>query len=222
MGYSEPTRYLKYIKYLKHLRFLKRIIEKLYTNAFERLYNINTVSIPGKKITVSALFGDSNLYEAVDYWLIHNIIKPLEPKPADVVFDIGCGMGRVLCVFARMDVKKCIGIEVSPELAEIAVKNSQKLYSRGAEITIINKDAVYADYSDGTIYWLFNPFGADTLHMVLDRIHETLVAHPRKIYLVYAYPVHEKVLESKSWLKCVGGKSFWYSKTTVSYWTNDG
>ena len=40
--------------------------------------------------------------------------------PADTVIDIGCGMGRALCLFARRNVRKCIGIEYDPGFAERA------------------------------------------------------------------------------------------------------
>jgi precorrin-6B methylase 2 len=89
-------------------------------------------------------------------------MKPVRIADHDVVMDIGCGMGRVLCVFARRRLKKCIGIEFSGELAGIAERNARALRGRRAPIEIRIGDAAEADYTEGTIFWIYNPFGERT------------------------------------------------------------
>jgi len=45
----------------------------------------------------------------------------------DAAVDIGCGMGRVLCMFARRPISKCIGVECDAELAAVARRNAATL-----------------------------------------------------------------------------------------------
>jgi len=199
-------------------RFFVRMIRRMYTAAYEKRYNIRTGF---EKIhSEEARPSDSQPYEPTDYLLIRGFFGPLKLQPSDVVFDIGCGMGRVLCVFARMNIKKCIGVELSPKLAAIAADNAARLHARKAPIEVLVTDARTADYSEGTVFWLFNPFGASILQAMLDQIEKTLISSPRKVRFAYVNPVHENVFQNCSWLKCIGRKSPWYSKKTVTYWGN--
>ena len=141
--------------------------------------------------------------------------------PDAVGGDIGCGMGRVVCLFARAKIKKSIGVEISAELAKIARLNAQRLRGRKAVIEIIVADAAEADYSEGTIFFLLNPFGRETLEAVLDRIKPSVEAFPRHIQILYVNPFHEEVLKGCGWLKCVGVDQPLLFKTYASYWTNE-
>jgi predicted RNA methylase len=193
-------------------------IRRMYTVAYEKRYNIRTGF--EKLRTGEDRRSELQPYEPTDYLLIHAFIRQLNPQPSDIVFDIGCGMGRVLCVFARMDIKKCIGIELSTELAEIAADNAERLHARKAPIEIRVADAGVADYSEGTIFWMFNPFGASVINAMLDQIEMSLVSSPRKIQIAYVNPVHQSVFRDRAWLTCIGRGSVWYSKKVVTYWGN--
>ncbi len=197
-----------------------RKIRILLTKTIERILAIDTCSLPNRSITRNAYYGDCIPYESTDYWMIGRFIEPLMPSSTDVVFDIGCGMGRVLCVFSRLGVKECIGIEISPELALIAERNIETLRGKKSPIKIRLGDASKEDYSGGTIYWLFNPFGAQTLEAVLDQIEKSLVNNPRYIRLAYLNPVHDSVLLQRKWLIRSDHRSFRWCKTKASYWIN--
>ncbi len=82
--------------------------------------------------------------------------------PQDVFGDLGCGMGRIVCVAARKTVRKSIGVELLEPLCEIAHRNATLLRGRKASIQIVCGDATTVDLSEGTIYFMFNPFGART------------------------------------------------------------
>jgi SAM-dependent methyltransferase len=201
---------------LKYARWLVRVARRLYTQAYERRYNIRTGF---EKIQfLKDANSESQPYEPTDYLLTHRFIRPLRPNPSDVVFDIGCGMGRVLCVFARMKVRKCVGIELSPELGAIAMDNAKRLRARRAPIEVRVIDARVADYQEGTIFWLLNPFGAAVLERVLQQIQSTLKAVPRRIQIAYVNPIHADIVENQRWLRCTGRKSQWCSGKRATYW----
>jgi len=192
------------------------------TKLIDRILNIDTVSLPVKKISYNTRFDDSTAYIGYSYLKLWKYINLLKSSDEDVVFDIGCGMGRILCVCARRPVRKCIGIEMSTELAERAIRNAHQLKARKAPIEIIVADAAEADYSGGTIYCLFNPFGTKTLEVVLERIHQSVRKCPRRIRVAYFNAAFENVMESCGWLRCHKREDSTLAKRwgRMSLWTN--
>jgi precorrin-6B methylase 2 len=87
-----------------------------------------------------------------------------------VFYDIGSGMGRIVCAAARKRLRKCTGVEMSEPLCQIARCNAMKLRGRKAPIEIVCGDAPTADLGEGTIYFMFDPFGADTIRDTLENI----------------------------------------------------
>jgi precorrin-6B methylase 2 len=211
---------------LRRVNTIKRAVlgmRQWRTHAIERWLNIHTAYRHPKRYRLDTQFADAVPNESVDYVLLRKLMKPLMLSPHDVLYDVGCGVGRVLCVFARCNIRKCIGIEFDPQLAEIAEHNSKRLRGRRAEIEIHCGDAAAADYSDGTIYWFFNPFGSHTLHSVMDRIERSVSDEPRLIRIVYVNPLHEDVLKRFDWLERTGFvQSPFFGAYGASYWRSTG
>ena len=67
----------------------------------DRALHIDTAPPRSRKSVANAMFNDSVFYEATDYMLLRRYIKPLKLSSADVVYEIGCGVGRAVCAFAR-------------------------------------------------------------------------------------------------------------------------
>jgi precorrin-6B methylase 2 len=128
-------------------------------------------------------------------------MRILRPGPDDVFYDIGSGMGRVLCVAARWRIKRVVGIELDPPRCDIARRNADRMRGRITPIDIRCEDASTADLSDGTIYFLYNPFGPDTMRDVLGHIHRSLAERPRPVRIVYHNSVHEQLMRSCEWLE---------------------
>lgn len=148
-----------------------------------------------------ALHKDGVGYHSPNYWNLYKIVKILNPGPDDVLYDLGSGMGRILCVFARRTLKRCVGIELFESLCLAARKNAMSLRGRKSPIEIVCEDASKAELSDGTIYFFYNPFGVKTLSNVLEKIQGSLAVNPREISIVYYNSEHEDILESCKWLR---------------------
>lgn len=168
----------------------------------------------------SGTFGDSHYYSALDYPLLWRYLGVLRLQPDDVAVEIGSGLGRALCAMARYRVKKCIGVEFSPKLVERARENVRHLRGRRSPVELIASDAAFVDYSEGTAFYLFNPFGETTMRVVLERIHESVRAKPRRVRLLYVNPVHEDVFEAASWLTKTRTLESRVFNTTASLWEN--
>ena len=147
---------------------------------------------------------DSLVYCPADYFNIRRTVRVLAPIKDDVFYDIGCGKGRVICVLARLALRRVVGIDVSESLCKAARRNVERLRRRKAPVEIRCEDAAQTELSDGTIYFMFNPFGETTMRAFLSNIERSLNVHPRRIRVVYYNPVFEEVLRSFGWLHRAG------------------
>ncbi len=192
----------------------------LLTLFTELLLNIRTE--PGRHPVAdpaAGVYGDNEAYSTINYWFIRKIINVVGPAPDDVFYDLGCGMGRVLCMFARKRLAGCVGVEYSLDRYAQCVSNTMSLKGRRSPVEVRHEDAATTDLSDGTLFYLFNPFGPSTLRAVLDNIKRSLVTRPRTIRIVYVNPVCRDVMESCGWLR------LYYMYRTmldlyVTFWTN--
>ena len=140
-------------------------------------------------------------YEPANYEALQIIQAKLHMRPDDVFWDIGCGMGRVVCHFARADIAKSVGIEFDPLLSAAAIANAERLRGRKAEIEIRTGDAAVQDYSGGTVFFLYNPFSAEVLEPVLRRIEEARAGGLATV--CYANPVAAACVDAAPWLKAI-------------------
>ena len=135
-------------------------------------------------------------YEPIRYRVLEHLTERLPLTQDDVVVDIGCGLGRAVCHFAQFRIKSSIGIEHDPPLADAARRNATALVGRQAPIEILTCDATVADYADATLIFMYNPFAAQILCAVLQRIVASLVQNPRRLAVAYANPVHAQEFDA--------------------------
>jgi len=164
-------------------------------------------------------YGDGLRYQAADYLNLWRVQRRLRPLAEEVFFDVGCGKGRVVCVFARFSLRRIVGIELAPTLCEAARRNAERLRGRKSPVEIWCGDAAKACYDEGTIYFLYNPFGEDTLREVLTKIEFTLEHRPRHVRMVYYNSVHAALFQSCRWLRCFDSLQTLTGRP-VTFWQN--
>jgi SAM-dependent methyltransferase len=168
-----------------------------------------------------SLYRDATKSSPLSYSLIRRYVRALRLQPDDVVYDIGCGAGRPICVCARHLIARCVGIEMDPDMAAIAEANAARLAGRRSDIVFVRGDAATADYQSGTVFWLYNPFGPRTLAAVLDNIRRSVAAAPRKVRFCYAYPEHDAVFAASGWLtRYASVRPFLRPRYGASFWRN--
>jgi SAM-dependent methyltransferase len=148
----------------------------------------------------SSAHGDAKRSAPLAYRLIARYIGLLELQPRDVVYDLGCGTGRPICMFARQNVARCVGVELDKRIADTARRNAAALKERRSEISIVEADAASLNYRDATVFWLYNPFGRATMAAVLARIEAGLRQSPRQVRFCYVTPEEEDVFAACGWL----------------------
>jgi len=102
----------------------------------------------------------------------------------DVFVDVGAGLGRATALSSMLTGATCIGLEIQPALVQAARQRSAALHL--ARVRFIEGDAAdrMCDASDGTVFFLYCPFGGERLERVLDGLHALALKRPLRICCV--------------------------------------
>jgi SAM-dependent methyltransferase len=122
--------------------------------------------------------------------------------------DIGAGKGRALLLASEFGFNRIIGIEILPELVEIARENVKEVERRGicSNIELLCGDATTFVFPvESAVVFLFNPLPRSTLQTFLENLEQSLRQHPRLVYVVYVNPSFEHVMADIKPLTRLGG-----------------
>jgi SAM-dependent methyltransferase len=140
-------------------------------------------------------------------------LKRMLPKrtigPDDVFLDLGSGMGRVVILAARYPFKRVLGVELSPELHEVAVRNLDAVRDRLVCRDVRLEQANALEYEipdDVTVLFLYNPFHGEIFDAAIASLLRSADRKPRRIRIIYSNPVeHDRLMATgrvrmtKSW-----------------------
>ena len=172
-------------------RGAKARLERL---VFERGDLVDT----GPEVSLEA-FGlddpERNRYEASSWGFLRRALRRCELRPGDVFLDIGSGKGRVVWQAAHHPFARVIGVEIAPELNDVARKNLERNRDRlaAAEIELITADATSFQIPDDvTFIYLYNPVKGAPFRDLLGNVVASLDRRPRRLTLIYANPEQEE------------------------------
>ena len=112
------------------------------------------------------------------------MLKLADVKKTDVVYDLGCGDGRILITAAQRYNVKAVGIEIAEHQAKIAAENVKRAGLQD-RVKIIHGDFMRSDLTAANIVTLYlAPIANDTLRPNLERY---LRPHTRVVS--YDYPI---------------------------------
>jgi hypothetical protein len=121
----------------------------------------------------------------------------------DVFYDLGAGLGRVVLLVGLLTAARARGIEFEPAYCAYAQQCTHSL--RLSRVTFYNVDARTADYTDGTVFFLYTPFTGRLLQEVLAKLqHE---AHSRPIMLA-TYGACTRDVMQQHWLQLTAQQTF--------------
>jgi hypothetical protein len=166
---------------------------------FELRYGVSTADIVYHEDL--GIETDDRVWHDPSSWLaVRNALAALEIEPTDVFADFGSGLGRVVLVASTLPFARVIGVEVSEELNEQARANLEKSRARRrcGSVELVTSDATAWEIPpDLTVAYFYSPFTGEVFARVLDSLVASLDAHPRRLRLVYNYPVeHNRLLRS--------------------------
>jgi hypothetical protein len=102
------------------------------------------------------------------------------------------------------------GIEYEPAYCAYAQERADSLHLSGA--TFVNVDARHADYTDGTVFFLYTPFTGRLLQDVVAKLAE--VARQRTITLA-TYGACTRDVAQQSWLQATLQRTFTHDTLAI-------
>jgi hypothetical protein len=134
--------------------------------------------------------------------------------------DLGSGKGRTLLMASDYPFRRIIGVELLPSLHQIALQNlrqykneSQKCFA----LESICADGATFSFPHGPlVIYLFNPFPESGMRQVFRNLEQSLLHHPRPVYVLYHNPLLEHVLSEDAPLKKIAS-THQYSLFTNQY-----
>jgi hypothetical protein len=130
-------------------------------------------------------------YDPAEWLGLRRAFRRLRPGPGDVIADVGSGKGRAVIVAALSPFGRVIGVELAPELTEIAqqavARNRGKLACR--DIKLVTSDALLYEFpADLNIVYLYAPFVGEVFRQFTDRLIAFSDRVEHEVVLLYNYP----------------------------------
>lgn len=208
-----------------------RLAQGVWEHANDRFLRVKTASLDSfsgkltgrreREVVPQGLskFNDCRHYEPPDYHYVRLIRSELfgDGNSNEVFVDLGSGLGRILCVMARVPLKKVVGVELVQELCIRSHQNLTQMRGRKAPFEVVCSDVLDASLDEGTTFFLFNSFGADTLSELCRNLQQSLTNVPRTIRFVYYNDIHADVLEANTDLEKVKSMTT-FNGVHISYW----
>jgi SAM-dependent methyltransferase len=149
---------------------------------------------------------DVTQYEPVQVDVFQDIVAVAAVNPRHYDFiDFGSGKGRALVLAAEAGFRKAVGVELSPALHEVAVRNAaiyrqQRPSAAPIELHCGNATAFELPPDDALLFF-YNPFRERTLRAVLSNVAGAWQRRPRKLIVAYRNPVHLDVFHEFDFLE---------------------
>jgi len=137
-------------------------------------------------------------YQKTPARIIFELVEKAQLTSEDVLYDLGSGLGHVAILVNLLSGATAKGVEVEPTYCAYANACAAELNL--SRVTFIQADARTADYSDGTVFFLYTPFEGRMLQEVLERLR--VEARSRSIRL-FTYGPCTLHLAQQDWLQCV-------------------
>jgi len=136
-------------------------------------------------------------YEPSGWLDLRRILPPRDVGRSDVFLDLGCGKGRVVLQAAGYRFRRVVGVELSPELCDVARANiaARRDRLRCRDVVLQVADAATFEIPDDvTVIYLYNPFRGDVFAAAVEHIAASLRRAPRRLRVIYRTPLEEEVL----------------------------
>jgi SAM-dependent methyltransferase len=102
--------------------------------------------------------------------VVDKMLELAEPKPDDLVYDLGCGDGRIVVRAAEKYGCRAVGFDIDPERVEEARENARE---HGVEerVTIVEQDVLTLDLAEADLVTLY----------LLPRLNEKLLPQLKRL-----------------------------------------
>ncbi|WP_416652556.1 class I SAM-dependent methyltransferase [Candidatus Pseudothioglobus sp. Uisw_086] len=144
-------------------------------------------------------------------------VNLLSLNPKNTAFiDIGCGKGKVLCMWNKMfpKAKHIIGIDYSPQLIEICEKNLHQTSKLKVELICADVTEIELEFNcEVFLFYLFNPFDSKILNKFLKKISN------KKAVIIYNNPIHKTTIVDNGFNEHFDKES-WHPNASFAIFSN--
>jgi SAM-dependent methyltransferase len=137
---------------------------------------------------------DLAMYDPTPQGVVDQILQLANVGPGDVLYDLGCGDGRIVVTAAKRYGVRAVGVDVNPRLIAEARANARR---EGVEsqVEFLEQDAKTVKISEATVVTLY--LGADGNLRLVERLRSELGPGARVVsrkFQIYGW-IPEKVEE---------------------------
>jgi 16S rRNA G966 N2-methylase RsmD len=174
---------------------VRRLLESMF---FDRPAGIETARVVDLDQIGLGATGRQN-YHATPWLALKRTFAQLQIDEHDVFIDFGCGKGRVIFEAAMHPLRRVIGVEISPQLANIARQNIERSRARlrCPNVEVVTADVLdYEVPDDVTIVYFFDPFHGEIFSTVVEKLRASLRRKPRQLTIIYMDPEEDQTLQN--------------------------
>ena len=127
-------------------------------------------------------------YEPSGWLDLRRVLGAKDVDADDVFIDLGSGKGRVVLAAARYRFARVVGVELSPQLSVVAVRNVEACRHRLRCRDVRLETADLAGYripDDVTVVYIYNAFKGELFAAVMDELIASVDRRPRGLRLIY-------------------------------------
>ncbi|MDY6878157.1 MAG: hypothetical protein SWK90_18395 [Chloroflexota bacterium] len=128
--------------------------------------------------------------------IVLELVEEANITQDDVFYDLGSGLGQVPILVRLLTGAKTKGVEFESVYCDYARRCARRLYL--SHVEFINLDARNADYSDGTIFFMYTPFMGKLLQEVLEKLE---CESQKRTIRICAYGPCVLLVSNQSWLR---------------------
>lgn len=137
-------------------------------------------------------------YQPTPARVIFDLIDRVKLAADDVLVDLGSGLGHVPLLAAICTGASGVGIELEWAYVDCARKSARSLNLD--QVAFIQQDARVADFSRGTVFYLYTPFTGTILRAVLDALRREAAS---RMIRVCAFGPCMPIVAAEPWLEAV-------------------
>jgi len=148
-----------------------------------------------RQLGVGGVVGEHGTgFQSVNARHLRTVLRELR-LPLDAGFlDLGCGKGKAVVVAAEHGFTRCVGVDVVEELCRVAAANV-RLLGLDDRVEVVCGNGLDHAFGQERVVFVNNPFSAELLETLVDRLSTALAARDEPAWLVYANPAWQDVVE---------------------------
>lgn len=165
----------------------------------QRAFDFFLRTSTGGSVRQLDLTGESFPYEGCQWPAVSHAFKELSPDNSEVFLDFGSGKGKALLIAGQLPYEKVLGVELREELAESARNNIARAHRRlraGHVECEVGNVLTWPIPDNSSTIFMYNPFFGQTFRSAISRVFESYDRNPRKLHIIYQYPLEHNWLIS--------------------------